>query len=338
MSKPAAFLLALVLGASACSTAESEQSIVAVAEPAADSNRSSGAEATDTQTPSTEAPVTQVPVDEVPVETTVAPTEPKTETAVEDLLAFTVDPDAQHASARFKGGISMNGDVEGETIDFEMNLNGAYNLNDKSMELSLDMSDMAAVLGDVDDADAEMFQDLFSDPMQMKAIDDTAWLKWGLLDMFSGSQGSWIEMEAEENMFGSGASTPTDLVEMFKGASGHVTDLGTESINGVDTTHFQILMDLEEYADNLSAAEADEIREMVGDLGDMPLDVWIDDDGLLRRLEMSMSPEAFGAVGMSAGDDFEMSVWYEVFDYGSDIEITPPPADEVISGSDIGTF
>ena len=69
----------------------------------------------------------------------------------------------------------------------------------------------------------------------------------------------------------------------------------------------------------------------------MRLDVWVDDDGLLRRLEMTISGDSFDA-GMAPGDEFAASMWYEPYEYGSDIEITPPPAGQVMSESDFGTF
>ncbi len=336
MSKPAAFLLALALGASACSTAEPEQSIVAVGEPSADASGSTDAVGSGK---TSEASTTEVPAD-IPVDSTVVESsEPKTEKAVEELLAFTVDPDTQHASARFTGGVVMSGNVEGENLDFEMNLSGAYNRNTSSMEMSVDMSSMAAMFGfgDSDGPEVEMFADIFAEPLQMKTIGDTAWMKWGLLDMLSGTDGAWIETEAEQESISGAAGSPADLLDLLRGASGEVEDLGKETIRGVETTHWRMILDMEDYADELSAEEAAEVREMVGEFGDIPLDVWIDADGLLRRLEMAMSGDTLGQA-MGAGDEFTASMWYELYEYGSDIEITPPPADEVVSGSDIGAF
>lgn len=340
MSKPAAFLLALVLGASACSTAEPEQSIVAIGEPSADApssavdpgetGESSEAETEERTTPTTGAPA-ETPVPES--------TNPSTEKAVEELLAFTVDPDAQHASARFSGAIAMSGNLEGEDVNFEMNLSGAYNLNTRSMEMTVDMSSMASMYGfsDPDGPEAELFGDIFAEPLQMKSIGDTAWMKWGLLDMFSGSEGKWIETPAEDENLSGGAVSPAEILDLLRGASGEVTDLGTETIRGVETTHFQMVLDLEDYAQGLSVEEAAEVQAMAGEVGAMPLDVWVDADGLLRRLEMTMSADSIsGAMGPT--DEFEGSMWYELYEYGSNIEITPPPADQVVSGSEIGTF
>jgi hypothetical protein len=58
---------------------------------------------------------------------------------------------------------------------------------------------------------------------------------------------------------------------------------------------------------------------MQGLLGsEMPVDVWIDDDGLLRRMSMDMS-----VAGQTA--HLQMEIW----DYGVDVNVEAPPADQV---------
>ena len=64
-----------------------------------------------------------------------------------------------------------------------------------------------------------------------------------------------------------------------------------------------------------------------GELGDadVPVDVWIDEDDLPRRVRVEMS-SMFAALGLG---DAGMTMTMEYFDYGEDVTIEVPAADEV---------
>ncbi len=52
----------------------------------------------------------------------------------------------------------------------------------------------------------------------------------------------------------------------------------------------------------------------------MPVDIWIDGDNRLRRITMEQKEE-----------DSTLSTRFDLFDYGVDVEVEQPPADNVIS-------
>ena len=80
-------------------------------------------------------------------------------------------------------------------------------------------------------------------------------------------------------------------------------------------------LDPDEYAQQL-----EQFAAVMGD--EMPVDVWIDGDGLLRKLHMDMSVS-------EAGQSVAMGVEMEMFDYGADVHVEAPPADQV---SDMGSM
>lgn len=64
--------------------------------------------------------------------------------------------------------------------------------------------------------------------------------------------------------------------------------------------------------------------ESFGGIDSIPAEVWIDEDGLPRRMKMSMDFEGGSA-------DMEMSV--DMFDYGIDVEVEPPAKFEELPSS-----
>ncbi len=105
-----------------------------------------------------------------------------------------------------------------------------------------------------------------------------------------------------------------------------------KKVRGVDTTHILAVVDLEELGATLSPEERATLERDIGDVENsaFPIEFWIDDDGLLRRYSMDLSDQA------QTGGEFEQaSLVFEFFDYGEDITIEVPPADEVISSDEL---
>jgi hypothetical protein len=73
--------------------------------------------------------------------------------------------------------------------------------------------------------------------------------------------------------------------------------------------------------------------EQLGDVGDatMPIDVWIDADGLPRRMQVDTA----GALAQLSDDELSMTMTMDFFGYGDDLAIEVPSADEVTSFSEV---
>ena len=67
--------------------------------------------------------------------------------------------------------------------------------------------------------------------------------------------------------------------------------------------------------------------EQLGELGDaeIPVDVWIDADGLPRRMQLDMG----GDVRASGRRRRTLTMTIELFDYGEPVDIEVPSPDEV---------
>ena len=100
-----------------------------------------------------------------------------------------------------------------------------------------------------------------------------------------------------------------------------VTEVGRETLEGVETTHYSGELDLRATLE-ASGVDPAMLEGAAGvDLDQpVPVDVWIDEDGLVRRYETSM--EVSGTTTTTT---------FEVLEYGVDVEITAPPADETVA-------
>lgn len=124
---------------------------------------------------------------------------------------------------------------------------------------------------------------------------------------------------------------PGELLGLLRASSTRVTKAGTAVVRGVETTRYTAVLDpvkaLEANADalGLSAAEraqlrraADELRRLSG-RSTQPVNVFVDEDGLVRRLTLAAD-----------GDRVSIDFW----DFGTDVDVQAPPASAVFDLDD----
>jgi hypothetical protein len=112
----------------------------------------------------------------------------------------------------------------------------------------------------------------------------------------------------------------------LEGASDDVAVVGSEPIDGAGTTHYQGHVDLTKIAANggASSSQVDAAKQL--GLDSMPLDVWLDADGLPRRILIDTT---FAVSGQQA--TFHMQV--DMSDYGAPVDVALPPAGDIRDGT-----
>jgi hypothetical protein len=119
------------------------------------------------------------------------------------------------------------------------------------------------------------------------------------------------------------SASPTQQLDALKDASYQVNELGQERVNGVITTHYAALLDLDKLTDQLkdevSGEFSDLIERSMDQISSATIDVWIDGDGLIRR---ETSSSEMGSVGT-----FTMTMDFTHYDIRPDIQA--PPASQV---------
>jgi hypothetical protein len=156
------------------------------------------------------------------------------------------------------------------------------------------------------------------------AAGDKPWTMLDATDMGGGAFG-----------FGQPSGDASQFLDYLKGVSGDIETLGTEEVRGVNTTHYKAMMDFEKVLDEAASqkeemeATLDQLKSQLGTT-EMPIEIWIGDDGLLRRMTISFSTDG------EAGDpSMKMSMSIEMFDFGKPVQIEIPPASEVSKATDL---
>jgi hypothetical protein len=118
---------------------------------------------------------------------------------------------------------------------------------------------------------------------------------------------------------------PSQTLDLLRGA-GEFDEVGSDEVRGEETTHYRGTVDLTKAIENAPADARDQVRKLFEQTGTttVPMDIWVDDRGLVRQLEFTQK-----AQGMS------ITVHQELYDFGAELDTTPPPADEVLDITDL---
>jgi hypothetical protein len=147
---------------------------------------------------------------------------------------------------------------------------------------------------------------------------------------------TWIKVDLQKaaNTLGArlpqigGNPSPADALAQLRGSK-NAKKLGTETIDGVKATHYRVKIDLDKALERATPQQRKALKQLVRaakrdgiDVVPTHVDVWVGDDGLVRRFN-----EKFGDVGTLA---------MTFSDYGKPIEIEPPHPDQTLDLSQLG--
>jgi hypothetical protein len=116
---------------------------------------------------------------------------------------------------------------------------------------------------------------------------------------------------------------PTQLIDKIKSA-GTITNTTHEQINGEDTTHYSINVDVKKMADNMASTDAE--KQALSQLGatTMPFDIWVDSDNLPVRIVTKIAYPS-----PSGGASQQVSMTANYTNWGQPVTVTAPPASQV---------
>jgi hypothetical protein len=158
--------------------------------------------------------------------------------------------------------------------------------------------------------------------LQQQIPGGTPWLK---VDLQQVGKSMGVDFSAMMQM-GAGGS-PATLLQNLR-AGGDLKRIGTEEVRGAHTTHYHVVVDLRKVADTVPAqlrarirASTEKVIQMTGQ-SRVPEDVWIGDDGLVRRLELDQRIP----VGATRG---KLKMTMDLFGFGTLVSVTLPPSNQV---------
>lgn len=291
------------------------------------------------------------------------------------MLASVVSETEAASTGRFEGRITLGMDPSAGASDVNILLTGSFDMATGATEMSIDLTQITDLLQATPDSSGGedplmmlgMFPGMFDDPIRFVSVDDRSFIQWPFLASLFASFSPdfdpsipagelWIEGTSEDldgaaDSLGATGLTedvlPTDLLDQLRDAEATVEEIGPDTVRGVATTHYRVTLDAEAMAaasgEELSA---DELAEL-GAVDGMPMDLWVDDQGLARKIlievdESMMVDEtdaSSDALGSDATDEMpisSMTMEFELFDLGQPVTITAPPEDRILASDGLG--
>jgi hypothetical protein len=119
---------------------------------------------------------------------------------------------------------------------------------------------------------------------------------------------------------------PIRLLAFLTGASDDVREVGQDDVRGTRTTHYEGTLDLQTVVNQAPADQRAELQEALSFIAEdqptmVPFGLWVDGAGVAHRLRIE------GPVGM------RMTIEY--FDFGVPVELTPPPANAIMTTEEL---
>jgi hypothetical protein len=131
-----------------------------------------------------------------------------------------------------------------------------------------------------------------------------------------------------------GSTDPTAGFAALEAVSDDVREVGTETVRDVETTHYTGTFDVAAAIEQAQGTQKTVLQSTLGPLrlDAVPFDVYLDDEGRIRRftqtIEVPAGPQTNGQAVTSTST-------VDVYDFGTQVEVEPPPDDQVKDGSQL---
>jgi hypothetical protein len=127
-----------------------------------------------------------------------------------------------------------------------------------------------------------------------------------------------------------GQADPSQGLDYLRGAT-DIQEVGREDVRGVPTTHYKGVVELRRVADQFPELQPS-VERLIQQTGidRVPVEVWVDDDNLVRRMRQSYEGAQVGP-----GASMDMTSTVELYDFGTKVDVSPPPADETVDLSQL---
>lgn len=259
-------------------------------------------------------------------------------------LAASGTTSAAAKSGRFAFDMSLT--FPGADEPFAFAGEGAFDRASNRASFAIDLSSFAQLLGGLftglGGQSAPGAPD-FGDPdgwkIEVVQDGDVGYVRFPALDEQLPEGKSWIRAEKGEraggfqfDQFEQFTNTdPRDVLESLRGVASTVEVVGTETLRDVEVTHYRAVLDPKQIAAQALPGQepslVDQVTSQSG-VSEIPVDVWIDASGLVRKLEM-----AFTATDPGTSQSGDVSIAFEMWDYDEPVAIELPPASEVVDAS-----
>jgi hypothetical protein len=253
---------------------------------------------------------------------------------------------ARTDSARFEMELTMQ--IPGFDQAFSFTASGASDEKSGKGEFTMDLGSFAELMGGLAGSMGGKAPAGFGDPenwkLEMRLDGTVAYMHMPLLAGKLPGRKEWVRLDLEKAASLQGldlaqlqgfaeGSDPRQMLDFLRAVSSEVTRVGTEDVRGVETTHYFAVVDFQKALADLAkkSGQSSLLTQLGGfasSLQNVPLDVWVDADNLVRRMNMDLS---FAVPGQSG--EAKVSMAMEIFDYGQPVTVDVPPASDTVDFS-----
>ena len=183
-------------------------------------------------------------------------------------------------------------------------------------------SEMSGVMEYADDGIAMQALSTGAQAMEMVMLDKILYISGAGLPLPDGKTWFKVDMTDPDSLFGQlGKSTDPSLMFKAMEEPKEFELLGTEEVDGVETNHYNVVMETASYAEALDLP-----AEMAGFLPkEIGMEMWVDADNQPRKFHQELEiPDMTGS-----GKPSRSTTEGTYYDFGTDVDIEAPPAAEV---------
>ena len=249
--------------------------------------------------------------------------------SAQHVIAAAVDASEDAGSTRFEFNVDMH--VGGQTVGAHGA--GVFDQSGKEGSFTFDIGALAGLGNGLG--------------FEMRVVDGVAHMDFGsLFALAAGTNGvhlpdgvRWLRIDPAAlgispqdvaDNFGAGSSSadPHALLESLRGVSTDIEELGTDVIDGRKVTGYRAQVDVSKALARLPEQYRDRLAGKLDGFGrTIPVEVWIDEAGLPRRVRETLDL----TVG---GEHASAVVRMDFVDYGVTVSVQPPPAAETLDFAD----
>jgi hypothetical protein len=154
---------------------------------------------------------------------------------------------------------------------------------------------------------------------------------WIRIDLQAAGEEMGVDLAALQQV---GGTNPTQSFDMLRGVR-DVELVGRATVRGVETEHYTGVVDLDAVVEDAPAdvrervaSTVEAMKEALG-TDEMPIEAWIDDDGLVRRMVQDFT------IDPSGGEKTTQEITMDFFGYGSRVDVDLPPPAKVVDIADL---
>ncbi len=153
---------------------------------------------------------------------------------------------------------------------------------------------------------------------------------WVKIDLKQLGQGAGIDFDSISQ---ASSGDPTQALQLLKGSGADMVEVGKEQLRGEEVTRYPGTVDMNKAAAAAPVEQQPTYQKLAQIYGQpLPVEVWIDGDGRLRKTSNVLDlaklnlPQQASAAAKPTGS---VSSTIELFDFGTPVSVTVPPADQV---------